>query len=472
MSLTKIVRIREMVSSGLAMACSAAAVAHVPEYKDFQLQVRSNLCANEPQGFNLPCNVFFNSSTPALNDTGQVAIKLDVVGNSQGVWFGANGAGSIAYITPAEAIISDVGINDAGYVVFPQTFSSQNGIYFYDSALNSSGLRTTLPLGAAAWGSTNVNNSGHIGFRATFSGSGQAYYSFDGTPSLALHAAEVTLDPTSPYSFLFSPAFNDKRQIAAQVRLGLAGQIGDNQPDEIRLFNSDGSSVIIARDVNAQPGSPFAKFDSTRPAVTNDGRVAFIANLVGGGRGVFLSDGVQTIQIATTSTPGVTAIEFFGPAVNEHGLVAFRGKDNASPTPRQAIFVGDGSTLRRVIGQFDTLMTDRGLAQIAQHDASTVFGGSIDINERGNIVFNATLTPADNTQIEWGSGVFVAVADTNAADINGDDVVNVQDLLLVLFAWGACPNRPQPCPADIAPLPNGDGVVNVQDLLMVIANWG
>lgn len=460
---------RFLLIVGMSCGATAAAVAHVPEYKEFQLQVRSNLCANEPAGFNLPCNVFFNSSTPVLNDTGQVAIKLDVVGSSQGVWFGADGAGAIAYTSPADAFLSDVGMNNAGYVVFPQTFSAQNGIYFYDSAANTSGLRTSLPFGTSFWGSTDVNDSGHIGFRATFSGSGQAYYSFDGSPTLALHAAEAGLDPESPFSFLFSPAFNDNRQIAAHVRLGLAGQTGNSQPDEIRLFNANGTSVIIARDADAQPGSPFTAFDSTRPAVNNLGYVAFVANLASGGRGVFLGNGTGNIQIATTSSPGVTDIEFFAPAVNDHGLVAFRGKDGNG---LQAIFVGNGSVLRRVIGKFDQVMTDRGLAQIAQHDNSTVFGGSIDINERADIVFSAALTPANNTQIEWGSGVFVAVSDLSPADITADGHVNVIDLLAVINSWGACPAPPQTCPADIAPQPNGDGVVNVLDLLLVINNWG
>jgi len=51
-------------------------------------------------------------------------------------------------------------------------------------------------------------------------------------------------------------------------------------------------------------------------------------------------------------------------------------------------------------------------------------------------------------------------------DLNGDGVVNVSDLLLLLGAWGPCSG--QPCPADL----NGDGVVNVSDLLVLLANWG
>lgn len=53
-------------------------------------------------------------------------------------------------------------------------------------------------------------------------------------------------------------------------------------------------------------------------------------------------------------------------------------------------------------------------------------------------------------------------------DANGDDVVNVTDLLAVIEAWGACPSSPLNCHADF----NDDGQVNVTDLLTVISNWG
>jgi hypothetical protein len=50
------------------------------------------------------------------------------------------------------------------------------------------------------------------------------------------------------------------------------------------------------------------------------------------------------------------------------------------------------------------------------------------------------------------------------ADLNGDNVVNVSDLLILLGAWGACPG----CDADL----NGDDVVNVSDLLILLGAWG
>ena len=50
------------------------------------------------------------------------------------------------------------------------------------------------------------------------------------------------------------------------------------------------------------------------------------------------------------------------------------------------------------------------------------------------------------------------------ADLNTDQTVNVDDLLAVINAWGACAN----CAADI----NNDNTVNVDDLLAVINAWG
>jgi hypothetical protein len=49
-------------------------------------------------------------------------------------------------------------------------------------------------------------------------------------------------------------------------------------------------------------------------------------------------------------------------------------------------------------------------------------------------------------------------------DCNGDDVVDVADLLMVLAAWGDTGTLPE----DI----NGDSVVDVTDLLMLLAGWG
>ncbi len=50
------------------------------------------------------------------------------------------------------------------------------------------------------------------------------------------------------------------------------------------------------------------------------------------------------------------------------------------------------------------------------------------------------------------------------SDFNEDGIVDVNDLLLLIAAWGDC----DACPEDL----NADGVVDVNDLLLVIAAWG
>ena len=51
----------------------------------------------------------------------------------------------------------------------------------------------------------------------------------------------------------------------------------------------------------------------------------------------------------------------------------------------------------------------------------------------------------------------------NRSDINGDNLINVSDLLAIVSAWGTC----EGCLEDV----NLDSSVNVSDLLMVIENW-
>ena len=52
-------------------------------------------------------------------------------------------------------------------------------------------------------------------------------------------------------------------------------------------------------------------------------------------------------------------------------------------------------------------------------------------------------------------------------DVDGDGVVGIIDLLVVLGAWGPCPSPPAECPADV----DGDDTVGITDFLIVLANW-
>ena len=52
-------------------------------------------------------------------------------------------------------------------------------------------------------------------------------------------------------------------------------------------------------------------------------------------------------------------------------------------------------------------------------------------------------------------------------DLDGDCIVGVPDLLILLGNWGRC-SPDEKCTADL----NGDGLVGVIDLLLLLSNWG
>ncbi len=380
------------------MLSSVQAGAALPVYEGtLQLQVRSNIV----DGFNLPPNSSFNSKSPSLAGGGRVAISLGIVGgdvDTVGLWLGGGGSGSVVWTDGGGALISDCSLNDGGLAVFPLTFSSPEGLYFYDDAGGTSGLLTNRPVGSTAWTGAEVNATGQTAFRASFSGQ-HAWVSYDGEVNPPFHALEIGLEPTSPYWYLYTPSFNDQRLIAGKTSLA-----ANHNADRIILCDAAAVCTVLVEDVDADPGSPFSSFDNS-VSLTDTGLVAFNAGLVGGGSGVFVTDGSTVTTIATTAMPEISAIDFFPPRANDHGQVVFRAFDGAG---LMAIFVGDGAGLSRVATEHDLVPTDLGEGRIDQHDGSVVFGGAPAINNAGDVAFVAALTPADNNQIEWGSGVFVA----------------------------------------------------------------
>lgn len=393
----------------LTLLAPLAAIAEVPTWPLLQLQARTNLIVND-NGFNLPPGASFNSVTVDMNDAAQVTFRVQVVPGRDGmsIWFGSDGAGQLVCNAEdnEDALVSDPKLNDAAAIVYGQVFGTLNGVYACDRTSGGVTRLTAGPLGASGWGTPEINDAGEIGWRAGFSG-GNAWVSFL-SGAFAIHATEQAIDVGSPYNFLYTPSFDNLRRIAGKVRVAAVVPLPEHH--QIRLFTSDGSSTLIALDQPGSAASPYASFNGYNSVAVNDaGQVAFAANLVGGGTAVVRSNGMSTSEIAREGVAGVIDIEFFAPAINADGLVAFRGTDANG----QAIFVGDGTTLRRVVGSGDLVPSDLGTAQIGQNDSSPVFGGGVAINASGDVAFTAALHPPGDNQVEWGTGVYVAYADVD-----------------------------------------------------------
>ena len=117
---------------------------------------------------------------------------------------------------------------------------------------------------------------------------------------------------------------------------------------------------------------------------------------------------------------------------------------------------------------------------------SLVGNGGLNMFSGGNVVSESDVDNVEHLYIEnlspgayvlevkrvdsfSGSRVFSTSwlfpeVDGIIGDLDGDGIVGVEDLLIVISEWGPCSG----CVADI----DGNGVVDVEDLLIVIANWG
>jgi len=383
--------------------------AALPTYGDVELQARSNLLVND-NGWNLPPGSSFNSISASINADAQVAFRVQVVPDAgdpglsrPGVWLGAHGVGGLVYTGDIDALIdNEACINDAGDVTFTiSSTGSGNSLYLYDASAGSASAIGTLPVIPNSYGSPCLNAAGDIGFQANFS-SGRAYAARIGATT-QIYAGDANVVPGSPWTYLYTPSFNASGLIVAKVA---------TSPDlfsavEIRAFHSDGTSQRLLANQATDALSPYSKFDNSL-ALAGNGAIAVIATRVADNRRVVLrSDGATTTEIAAVDPAGtILELDSFAPAIDDAGRVAFRARDANG----QAIYLGDGSSLIRVIGNGDAVDTDRGVAQLGQHDSSAVFAGRPAINTHGDIAFVAGVYPQGNNQIEWGSGVFVAYA--------------------------------------------------------------
>jgi hypothetical protein len=357
------------------------------------MQVRA---ASGSSAFNLPNGSTFNSATASLNDSGRVAVRVSTVGGtvSPGLFFGGHGAGGIVYnANDNSAIFGDAFLNNNNQVSFTRaasTNASDDGVYVYNQSTGMTARATNGPLGATSYTNPQINDLGVIGMRVKFN-TPQALFSYNTTNNVFTnYVTETGGDPNSPYSFIYAPSFNNLNRIAAQVNL-------TSQPStfkELRIWNPDGTSVLIASG-DSSAGPTFYAFDNSI-SLNNSGEVAFTTRTTTAAstRRIVVSDGMTTRLFPTVSSgAGFTSIDSFAPVINDNSLVAFRGNDNQA-TPRDSVFVTDGTTFQRIAGVGDVLMTD-----IGPREVGFLMGG-VDINSFGAVrsACNSPARPAAATR--------------------------------------------------------------------------
>ncbi len=284
-------------------------------------------------------------------------------------------------------------IDTSGYQFTDSTGTTYDSGIFFSPSSNSSG---TAVFAGSGYNLLTPQASGS-GPTAVLSNTNGAInnVAYDSTPFVV-----SALDPNKSIndlsnqiatgSFVSEPSINNQGTIAY-----IAG-------------NSDGTSSILAKsssgatntiadaggnsnfsdfrfgglDVGRGEG-PFAKY--TIPALNNKGAVAFNADLKGGGKGIFVSDGssFNTVVADTTNSP---YIYLSLPSLNDSGTVAF----NAGSTTGGAAILTS---------------TDGKLTTIADTNSGSIFKdfkSDVALNQQGDIAFQADLNNG-STAIYTGS---------------------------------------------------------------------
>ena len=248
---------------------------------------------------------------------------------------------------------------------------------------------TNGPLGATSYTNPRINDNGIIGMRVKFN-TPQALFSYNvSTNIFTNYVTETSGDPNSRYSFIYAPAFNNNNRIAAEANIN--GQAATFK--ELRIWNPDGTSVLVASG-DSSAGPMFFAFDNGI-SMNNHEQVAFTTRTSTSAttRRIVVSDGTSTTLFPTVSAgAGFTSIDSFAPSINDNGLVAFRGNDNQA-TPRDSVFVTDGTTFQRIAGVGDTLMTDTGPRVVG------FLMGGVHINNGGSVAFGVQFTGGGNADL-------------------------------------------------------------------------
>ena len=132
--------------------------------------------------------------------------------------------------------------------------------------------------------------------------------------------------------------------------------------------------------------------------------------------------------------------------------------DWASPSQHQA---ADASEI--LYNATASLAVDKETAAMVEGANMTKWRWRAHANGPGMVTFN----PAT------GDDFFLAImfdsVVTVLGDLDRDCVVGINDFLMLLAAWGPCPD---PCPPSCAADLDGDCNVGINDFLILLANWG
>jgi MYXO-CTERM domain-containing protein len=409
-------RLSVILAAASAVSSLAAATAHaqLPTGYDHEIRGRTISVPSAFPGFLFPDQTSISGRNPALNARGDLAIGVASVPGGgdtvQAIWSHRDGTGGIVYtgtVTPAfEAGFGDVLLTSAGRMYWTESPFGRTPRVMYLDPGGSATFITSRPLGTINYQSLRVSESPDRLAALAQLGTGRVLIGIENIPSpnIIEYLTDSGVDKSSPFTFLV-PGIGLNSTPELTIEAWPAGL------EAIQRVTAPGQTVQIAAVGQTIAGISVRGLANGSP-INAAGQVAFAVFGQGGVEAVLRSEPGGSITVIATTAPGSPVAELgnFPPVINDAGLVAFRG---VGTDGQDAIYVGDGTALVTVVRETDVVPTDLGLAQIGNETPGsqyTAFSGNIAINLRGDVAYVASVYPNGDRTVEWGSGVFVAVA--------------------------------------------------------------
>ncbi len=193
-------------------------------------------------------------------------------------------------------------------------------------------------------------------------------------------------------AYIFSPRIGLKGEIAFKTR---ELHLGEDAPDKLWLYENGWKVVLEDKDSNSS--SPWKSFGHL--LVVEGNKILTIANDGASEKLILVTP--QGTQIIATAGVDLGRFDLFSPKMGG-GTILIRGEDFRG---NKVTYVKDEGPFRSLISQGDIVHTDRGAARVFYHNQDAIFYGSQGIDEKGNVVLQATLTDADHPGTLLGVGI-------------------------------------------------------------------
>ena len=194
-------------------------------------------------------------------------------------------------------------------------------------------------------------------------------------------------------AFIFTPQISRMGEIAFKTR---DGNFSEESPDRIWHFRQGKWSVVL-EDQDANPRSPWISFRH-QLSVEGDKIVTVAKDRLG--EALILIQGGQ-IKILARAGRDFRSIDFFTPKMAGNTVVV-RGDDLQG---RKTLYVYNQNGFQRLLTQGDIIQSDLGPARVHYHNRDALFYGAPGIDERGTVVFQATLTDPNYPSNLLGIGI-------------------------------------------------------------------